>query len=271
LATAGFSLAFRFASPGAEVALAYGAIFVTAILLTIDAALLGRIDMKGNLRAPAGALFLGMILLWIVFYPVVLFRRRLFGRSNFGLLAILVVLFFFGAPYAQNFFLFGITRGGEPPTCTSREVVAMVNDIVRHSEIGSAVVSVKEHREVRYDESVHTRLGQCLVQTEDEAILVAYKVQLVDLTKGTFQILVDPIVTTAPPSCTAPEVKDFVEQLVSLGPGTSIFDYRQTRYDQETKTRHGRCKVTFRGQTRDVAYRVYWIDPRNRQFKVEIE
>jgi hypothetical protein len=275
LVAAGFSLAFRLASPGTELALAYGAVFVTAVLLTIDAALLGSIDMKGTQRASAGALFLGMIFLWVVFYPSVFFRRRLFGRSNFGPLAILVALLFFVAPFAQNLFLFGIVAGGETPTCTSREVIGMVNDIIRQSDVGGSVLSITEHREIRYDESIHTRLGQCLLKTKDETMLVGFKVQLVDPKRGTFQIFVDPILTTAPPSCTNPDVVALVERLVRQGPNgfqvASISDHREKRYDQETKTRHGRCTVVLPGQTIEVAYKVFWIDPKTGQFQVQLE
>src|SRR5262249_29015300 len=116
----GLALACRFDSRGIEVAVGWGTVGFTALVLAVGAAVLGSIDLQGTRRAGPGALFLGMILFWIVFYPLVFFRRRHFGRPNLGPWAILVAVFFVAVPFVQEFMLFGVVGGG-PPACTSRE------------------------------------------------------------------------------------------------------------------------------------------------------
>jgi len=72
-------------------------VFTTAALVAIDASRLGKVDLKGRGRESAGLLFVGMLALWIVVYPLAFFRRRSFGGPNLGFLALVVAGFFAGA------------------------------------------------------------------------------------------------------------------------------------------------------------------------------
>jgi hypothetical protein len=193
----GLILACRFNSSGLEVALSLGTVAVTALVLAVDAAMLGTTDMRGVQRSSPVALFFGMILLWIVCYPVVFFRRRYFGRPNLGPLAILVAVFFVAAPFIQQFLAFGTLNDG-PPTCTSREVTDMVGDMIRESPIGPSVQSISGHREISYDAVSQTRKGQCLVKTRTETITANYTVKMLSRTAGTFQVEVDLSALTTP-------------------------------------------------------------------------
>jgi hypothetical protein len=98
----GVALASAVDSLGLQPALNWGSVIVTAVILAVDAALLGRVDLKGVRRASPLVIFLGVLLLWIVCYPAVFFRRRHFGRPNLGPLALLVAVFFIGAPFLHN-------------------------------------------------------------------------------------------------------------------------------------------------------------------------
>ncbi|HEY7423137.1 MAG TPA: hypothetical protein VH682_02745, partial [Gemmataceae bacterium] len=125
LVAQGLALACHFDSLGIEMALSWGTVIVTALVLAVDAEFLGPIDLQGTHRCTAGALFFGILLFWIICYPVAFFRRRHFGRMNLGPFAVLVAGFFVGAPVLYNFTRFGIAGEGVP-TCTSREVIGMV-------------------------------------------------------------------------------------------------------------------------------------------------
>jgi hypothetical protein len=274
LVAQGLALACQFDSLAIETALSWGTVVATALLLAVDAALLGTTDIHGTQRSGPVALFFGALLIWIICYPVAFFRRRHFGRPNLGPLALLVAGFFVAVPFLHNYMRFGILEGGVP-TCTSREVVGMVDDMIRQSPMGGSVQSISGHREISYDPASQTRTGQCLVKTETETITATYRVKMLNRKAGTFQVEVDPILSEDPPSCTDREVIALVERMIREGPNgrllKTVADHEETRYDRETKTRHGRCRVTMRDWTGDVAYKVSWLDQKTGQFQVEIE
>jgi hypothetical protein len=273
LVAQGVALAGHFDS-GIEMALSWGTVAVTALLLAADAALLGPVDLQRSRRASPAALFFGMIFLWIVCYPVVFFRRRHFGRPNLGPLAILVAVFFVAVPFVHQFRRFGVVNGG-PPTCTSREVTTMVDDMIRKSAIGPSVLSISGHREISHDLVGQSRKGQCLVETQTETITVTYTVKLLNRTNGTFQVEIEPIIPVDPPSCTNPEVIALLEELIRDGRNghqlKKVEDHEEVRYDRENKTRHGRCRVTMQDWMGHVGYKVYWANPKTGQFQVQIE
>ena len=71
-------------------ALLIASVVVTSFLLCIDATRLGPVDRDGVRRTSAGALLIGGILLWIVFYPLAFFRRRHYCGPNLGPPSLLV-------------------------------------------------------------------------------------------------------------------------------------------------------------------------------------
>ena len=183
------SLAVALDSRPVATALRFGTVLVTAILLTVDAALLGTVDRRGRRRSSPVALFLGIVLLWVVCYPLVFFRRRHFGRPNLAPLALPVAGFFTCLPLLHEFSRPGTF--GEVPTCTSREVVRMVDELLRADPRGASVQSVTGHREISYDPVNQTRKGQCLVRTRTETVTVGYTVRAVDRRAGTFQVEIE--------------------------------------------------------------------------------
>jgi hypothetical protein len=191
VAAQGLGLAISADMPGIQTALSWGSVIVTAGLLAVDAALLGRVDLKGVQRGSPAGIFLGVLLLWIVGYPVAFFRRRHFGRPNLGPLALLVAVFFVGAPLLHNLIHFGVIDSGVP-TCDSREVVNLVNDLVRSSPIGPSVQSISDHKEIQYDPVAQTRKGQCRIQTPTQTITATYTVKMLNRSTGTFQVEMDP-------------------------------------------------------------------------------
>jgi hypothetical protein len=268
----GFALACGFESSAIGMALGVGTVVITALVLALDAALLGNIDLQGTRRSGPGAVFVGIIVLWIVYYPAAFFRRRHFGQPNLGPLAILVVVFFVGVPVVQQFRAFGVL-GTAVPTCTCREVTGMVDDMIRKSPIGPSVESISGHREISYDKVNQTRKGQCLVKTQKETITAAYSVKLLNRAAGTFQVDVEPINFADPAaSCTSPEVKEMVEDMIRQSPKgqqmQSVGQYRETHCDPATKTRTGECQVKTATGEFAVTYQVKPIN--DKWFEVKI-
>src|SRR5262249_2534208 len=150
-------------STAVELGLVIGTIVITAILLAIDAAAMGKIDLEGKPREGAVAVLVGVLLLWIVFYPASFFRRRHFGRPNLGILALVVVVIFAGGPVVGKLLDLGILPGGAPPSCTSPEVIRLLDETLRKSLAGPSIKSIHGHKEVQYDRANGLRKGQCLV------------------------------------------------------------------------------------------------------------
>jgi hypothetical protein len=171
-----------------QACLSFGTVFVTALLLAIDAASLGTTDLEGQDRAGPGAIFSGVLLLWVVCFPLAFFRRRHFGRPNLGLLALLVAAVFVGAPFLTG----GVGRGGELPSCTQSEVISLVNEMIQKSPMGPSVSSIHGHLEVNYDKAAKVRTGQCMVETPTGALTVTYRVSWVDARKRYFQVEILP-------------------------------------------------------------------------------
>jgi len=268
------TFAWNFSSLGIDVAIGWGTVAVTALLLAIDAAFLGRVDLQGTERAGPIALFFGMFLLWILGYPVAFFRRRHFGRPNLGPLALVVAVCFVAAPFVQSFLRLGVLGVGVP-SCTSPEVVTMVDDIIRTSQIGPSVQSISGHREVSHDPAKKNRKGQCVVKTRTETITVGYTVKILNPATGTFQVELDTLIADGPPACTAPEVIELLERAIRQGPNghlvTKVQQHKEVSYDQALKIRHGQCEVVMAGRSETTRYIVFWVDPKLGQFLVQLD
>jgi hypothetical protein len=267
----GLALACHLDSWGAGMALSWATIVATALLLAVDAAFLGTIDLRGTQRSSPVGLFFGILLFWIIGYPVAFFRRRHFGRLNLGPLALLVAAFFVTVPFVQQFAAFGVI-GGTVPTCTSREVTGMVDDIIRKSPLGPSVQSISGYQEISYDRKSQTRKGQCVVKTQTETITATYTVKVVDRKVGTFVVEVDPIPFLALPSCTSPEVKEMVEDMIRKSPKgqalRSVDQYRETAFDPATKTRTGQCHARTATEEFAVTFQVTLVN--DKWFEVKI-
>jgi hypothetical protein len=255
----GLLLAYQFNSSRVEMALLWGTIAVTAFVLAVDAAFLGTTDLDGDERCGPVALFFGMLLLWIVCYPVAFFRRRHFGRPNLGPLAILVAGFFVAVPFVREFKTFGIGGNGVP-TCTSPEVTGLVADLIRKTTIGPSVQSITGHREISFDPVAKVRKGQCQVKTETETITVTYNVTVINRGSGTFQVEIEGFLSAEPPSCTDPEVTAMVEDMIRQSPKgqatQSVDQFQETQYDAASRTRTGQCQVKTEAGAFTVTYQV---------------
>ena len=187
----------------AHLAISCSALLVTIVLLTIDALWLGRIDLKGTKRENAFALFAGMVLFWMIFFPLAYFRRRHFGKTNFGPLALIVVAFFLTAPFGRFFFDRSQDRfpgqparglpvdriqDESPPRCDDADVIFLVDDMIRIGPIGKEVASISDYREIRHDVAGKKRRGRCTVKTEKMTWTITFEVAWVDARRGAFRV-----------------------------------------------------------------------------------
>jgi membrane-associated protease RseP (regulator of RpoE activity) len=192
-----FLLLGNFDSITANLAIGWGGLFVTAVLLTIDAYCLGAVDLQGNNRGGIGGLFLGLVLVWVVFYPLAFFRRRHFGKPNLGPLAILVAAIFIITPFAKESINKSPVVAGRvgrlpledgPPPCTGHDVRFLVEDMIRKSALGPSVKAVGGFREVKFDRAAQIRTGRCVIETDRGDLTVTYEVSWIDRNKGAFNV-----------------------------------------------------------------------------------
>jgi hypothetical protein len=168
-----------------EIALGISAatVVLSSLLVALDSHQLGRVDKTGKERESAVLLFFGMCFLWIVVFPLAIYRRRQFDGPNLVVPAILVALFFVGGP-----FVVAMLRGPELPACDSKEVIQLVEQLVRGSPTGHRVQSITGHRQISYDSAADRRHGQCVIQLDGRAVPAKYLVQWRDRSKGQFEV-----------------------------------------------------------------------------------
>ncbi len=224
---------------GFALAISSATVLITSLLVALDARRLGNVDLTGRQRDSAGALFLGMCLLWIVVYPFAFFRRRHFERPNLALPATLVAVFFAIAPILRV-----VLIPPDLPSCTSYEVVQVFEQLIRGSPVGPKIRSIDGHRELDHDREAVRRRGQCVVHTDAGDIVVRYVVQWRERNTGQFEV------RTLPPdlpSCTSQEVVQLLEQVIRRTPvgvkAKSIDGHREVSYDPAADRRQGQCVV----------------------------
>jgi hypothetical protein len=222
-----------------SIAISGGTIILTAVLLSLDAYRLGERDKAGKRRESPVLLFVAMIVIWVLGYPITYFRRRHFGGPPLGLLSIAAALFFVAAPITC-----AILAGPELPSCTSPEVTRAVERIIRGSPLGGSVQSVSDFREISFDRDANRRTGECKVRTNLEETSARYVVERSGDSRREI------MVRTLPPdlpSCTSPSVTRLLEQLVRSIPmwakTESITDHREISFDPDANRRVGQCTL----------------------------
>ena len=241
-------------------------VFTTAVLVALDARRLGEVDLNGRKRENAGLIFVGMLAMWIVFYPLAFFRRSAFIAPNLGFLALLVALFFVSAPFVSSMLM-----PVQLPSCNSPEVAQLLEQVIRSTPVGAATKSIDGHREVSYDSTTNIRHGECVAHTDNAVIPVKFFVEWQDKKKGLFQVrLPDPEL----PSCNSREVAQVLEQAIRstpVGAATKSIDgYRELSYDSTANIRYGECVVHTDAGDIPVKYIVEWQDKTKGLFQVRI-
>ena len=241
-------------------------VIASAALVAMDARRLGNVDQTGRVRESAGLLFVGMVLLWIVVYPLAFFRRRHFGGPNLAIPAVVVAVFFAVGPV-----LYSVLVPPGLPSCTSPEVVQLLDQVIRGTPAGASAKTIDGHQELSYDRDVDVRHGQCVVHTDGGDIDVKYLVEWLDREKGQFAVRIPPADL---PSCTSPEVVQLLEQVIRGTPvgvsAKSIDGHQELSYDRDADVRHGQCVVHTDTGDINVKYLVEWLDRDNGLLQLRI-
>ena len=243
-----------------------GTVFVTSLLLAIDAARLGSVDLKGQRHISAVILFIGMCAMWLFGYPIAYLRRKEFGASNLVLPAVVAMLFMFGAPYIR---LALIPPG--LPACDSPETVRLLEKIIREMPVGSKVTKIDGHHEIRYDPKIDRREGQCVMHTVDEDVVIDYVVEWQNRAKNMFQVVIPP---PELPTCMSRDTVKLLEQVIRGTPvgakAKSIDGHRELSYDREADRRQGECIVHMDDGDLVIKFFVEWRDRNKGMFWVEL-
>ena len=160
-----------------------GMVLLTAVLLTVDAYRLGTIDKYGRRRESPILLFIAMILLWILGYIAVYFRRGQFGGPRLGLLSIGAALCFVAIPVTR-----AILAVREPPSCTNPEVQTLVEQVIRGTPFGRTASFVGNFREISFDREAGRRVGECTMRVGGDEQLVRFEVEWIDRAKREFAV-----------------------------------------------------------------------------------
>ncbi|MEO1998075.1 MAG: hypothetical protein ABGZ17_22750 [Planctomycetaceae bacterium] len=251
-------------SLGLALGISAATVIVSAALVAIDARRLGNVDLNGRVRESAGILFAGMCALWVVVFPLAFFRRRHFDGPNLAIPSVLVAVFFAVGPL-----LYSVLVPPGLPSCTSPEVVQLLDHVIRGTPIGATTKSIDGHRELSFDREASIRHGQCVVHTDAGDIDVKYLIEWLDREKGQFVVQIPPADL---PSCTSAEVVQLLDQVIRgtpIGATTKSIDgHRELSFDREASIRHGQCVVHTAAGDIDVKYLVEWLDREKGQFVV---
>jgi hypothetical protein len=262
---AGYIL-LRITSINSIFAIGFSTVFLTSILLAIDAYRLGNVDPTGRRWPAAWVLFLAMCAVWILFYPDAFFRRRHFTRPNFGFSAILVVLFFVCGPLTK----YAMTPQ-ELPECDSLEVARLVELSLDKMAIADKIFSIDGFREIGYEFEPERRHGQCMAHTSEGDTKIDYSVEWRDRAAGAYELVIEPI---GLPDCTSKEVLLLLEQVIRnagvFGNIESIDGHREVKNDRAANLRYGHCLVHGDGGDKEVNYLVEWADPDRKKIKISL-
>lgn len=262
------SALFFVTSPVPSLLLSGGTVVTTAILLTIDAYRRRRTDRFGRQLDSPGLLFLAMLLLWIVAYPLAYFGRQRYGDPKLGIPSIAVAIYFAIGPLAYSF-----VQPLEVPLCTDPMVIDIVEQSLRSAPAGDTIRSIDSHREIRYDNDQQIRYGTCVVHSDDGTIELGYRVEWQNRDTGQFVVTCDPL-PLALPVADSQEVVELLARVVAdsdIGVSVeSIKDHRQIRYDSSEEVRYCECVVETAEGPRDIRYIVEWLDRESAYFGVRI-
>lgn len=262
---AGVLLCFA-TSLGVALAISTAMVLVTAALVVLDASRLGRVDLQGHERESPYLLLAGMLVLWIVVFPLAFFRRSAFTKPNLGLVALLVAVFPVGAPIVASLLI-----PPQLPSCTSPEVVRVLEGVLRSSSDMAAARKIDGYREVRFDSAAQVRHGECVAHFDTGDVPVPFLVEWQNRQQNLFQVR---LVAAELPSCDSLTVKQLLEQVIRQTPvgatARSIDGHHELKYDTVAGVRQGECIAHLESEDVAVRYFVEWQDRNKTHFQVRL-
>lgn len=163
------------------------------------------------------------------------------------------------------------TLGTDLPSCTSAEVLKLLEQVVQKTLVGGTFKSIGSTRELSFDRDANVRHGECIVQTTTGEIPIKFLVEWKDDHKGLFRVRTIP---TEVPSCTNADVMKLLEQLIrdSLEGLTleSVDSHRERSFDRVANVRHGECVAHTNMEDIPVYFIIEWQDREKGLFQVRI-
>ncbi len=251
---------------GLALAISGATVVLSSVLVALDAHRLENVDLTGRTRESAIILFLGMCALWIGVYPYAFFRRRKFGGPDLFVPSLLVAVFFLVGPVLR-----AILVPPGLPSCTSREVVNLLEEIIHKTPIGARAKSIDGHIELSYDRAADRRTGQCVAHLDGKDVVVNYIVQWRDRKQNLFEVRIPP---PDLPSCTSQEVAQLMAEVIRKTPvgakAKSVDGFRDLSYDRAADRRTGQCVAHLESGDTPVKFIVQWRDRDKGQFEVRV-
>jgi len=88
--------------------------------------------------------------------------------------------------------LFEIRIPPQLPSCTSQEVVQVLDRAIRGTPAGAKAQNIDHHREVSYDPAAQRREGECIMNADGGDTVLKYVVQWRDRDKSQYEVRVGP-------------------------------------------------------------------------------
>jgi hypothetical protein len=253
---------FFLPSLNATLAVTFAMVLNTATLLAADVSRLRRWDkVKGYSSSPA-LTFMGVLLLWIIFYPLAFFERRKFGCPNFGPASI-------GSAVASLLLPFVILelRGPQLPACDNKEIIQLVDQLIRTEFPDARVDGSIAHREVQFDSENQVRTGTCVVRIDSKPISIPYRILWQDNSQRLCIVNLAIL-----PTCNSPQVSAALEPLIRQELAelqiNSIISFREIKFDEQQKCRYGVCIAQTDSAEIPVSFIVRWKDESRSVFEV---
>jgi hypothetical protein len=237
-------------------------------LLAVDAHRLGRANPASRQPDSPAALLLGMILIWIVVYPLAFFRRSRISGPHLGLPAVGAALFFAAGPLVH-----ALLQPVELPSCTDQIVIDLVEQSLRDTPLGANIDWISDHEEVRYDRDRDVRHGVCVVCMEGSEFSLEYLVEWEDKSAGRFRVACRPLPVTLPRGDSEMVIEVLAKVLADTDLGGSLLateDHQELRYDKEEDVRYCKCIARTSEGRKEVRYVVEWIDRDSGYFGVRV-
>lgn len=249
-----------------SIAISVGTVLATTVLMTIDATIVGRIDRDGRETDGAPTFFLGMCLMWLVFFPLAFYRRSKVADPNLTLPALVATVFFLSVPWMPQ-----VLGASGLPKCDSPEVRDLLVELVRGMSMGEDLESIDGHREVRFDPDAEVRYGHCVAHTRYGDMNVDYQVEWKNRKTHQFTVRVE---LSELPACNHPIVLKILEQLLRQTLTATAIDsidgYQEVRFDAEDQIRFCRCLVHSSRTDIEIRYLIEWQNRENGEFLVRI-
>lgn len=245
-----------------------GAIVVisSALLIFIDALQLGNEAANGKKQTAPIIMLIGMLLLWVAYYPLSFVRRSRITGPNLSLVSVLIAAIFLLGPIG-----FFYVVPSSLPTCDNADVKELLLQLVRGTPLGRAVTKIDGHREISFDAATPRRHCQCIVHTGNTQTPLKYVIEWQGQSR--VQYYVKTIAEL--PACTDNEVRELLEQTIrtlpDIKPIKALEEFKETSFDQAVERRTGQCILKTEDEESLVNFTLQWQTKDQGMFEVLVQ